>query len=127
MTDRNLFFNGIWWRQFLGNEQAVRFLEELWRRAGGGPVPDLDIDQVIEEITQIDQSTTGQGASLHQARQIAAQMVAEARDDAALSAAVSRLSQSLTQLADEIWAERGDLLSEIKKLKHRINQLENDQ
>lgn len=104
MTDRNLFFNGIWWRQFLGNEQAVRFLEELWRRSGGGPVPDLNIDQVIEEITQIDQSTTGQGASLHQARQLATQLVAEATE-----------------------TENQALRAQLKKLEHRISQLENDQ
>lgn len=104
MTDRNLFFNGIWWSQHLKNEQSVRFLEELWRRAGGGPVPDQDLDQIIEEITQIDQSTTGQGASLHQARSLAQQMVYEAME-----------------------SERQSLRAELKKLEHRINQLESEQ
>lgn len=104
MSDRNLFFNGNWWRGFLKNEQAVRFLEELWRRAGGGPVPDQDLDQVIEEITQIDQSTTGQGASLHQARQLASQLVAEAME-----------------------IENQALRAQLKKLEHRISQLEDTQ
>ncbi|MFD1216415.1 hypothetical protein [Microbulbifer celer] len=127
MTDRNLFFNGIWWRQHLKNEQAVRFLEELWRRAGGGPVPDQNLNQVVNEITQIDQSTTEQGASLHQARRIAEQMAAEIESDSVTAANIKRLSGALEHLSDELNTERAAILSELKKLKHRISQLEDTQ
>lgn len=101
--ERSLFFNGNWWRQFLGNNQAVRYLEELWRRAGGAQPPDLSLDQVVNQITSIDQSVTGMGASLHQVRQM------------------------VTQIVSEHAAEKHKWAAAMKKLEHRINQLEDAQ
>lgn len=129
MTERNLFFNRIWWSKFLGNEQSVAYLEELWRRAGGGGVPDQNLDQVVNEVTNIDQSVTegGGGVSLHQARRIAEQMAVDYSGDGSAAANLKRLSSAIAQASDEISAEKEIVAAQLKRLEHRITQLENHQ
>lgn len=129
MTERNLFFNRIWWSSFLGNEQSVAYLEELWRRAGGGGVPDQNLDQVVNEVTNIDQSVTegGGGTSLHQARQLAEQMAVEAVDDTHMASGLKKLSSAISNAIDELTAERFVMAMNMKKLEHRISQLEDAQ
>ena len=48
-----LFFNGRMWRQLLKDEQAVRFLELLYNRAGGAQAPDLNLNEVNNIVNNI--------------------------------------------------------------------------
>ena len=53
-----LYFNGSYWRSVLKDEQAVKFLELLYNRAGGAQAPDLNLSQVIEMITNVGSEMT---------------------------------------------------------------------
>ncbi|WP_299942119.1 hypothetical protein [uncultured Microbulbifer sp.] len=103
MTEKALFFNGAFWRKFLKNEQAVRFLEGLWSRSGGAPSPDINLTQVVEEVTQVDRSTNVHGVSSHQVRATASAAVddSEGEDAGALRAQIKWLDRRLTQLEDQ--------------------------
>lgn len=50
-----LHFNGRYWRQKLGDEQAVRFLELLYNRAGGAQAPDITLVEASDLITNINE------------------------------------------------------------------------
>lgn len=99
---KELFFNARAWRQVVG-EQEVKFLEELWTRAGGAPPPTQDLGQVTETVTVIESSASQQTTINNITR----------RD---LLTALN-LAQETQQA----------LNSEIKRLSHRINQLEDSQ
>ncbi|MDP5211368.1 hypothetical protein, partial [Microbulbifer sp. 2205BS26-8] len=103
MSEQALYFNGSFWRALLKNEQATRFLEELWRRSGGAPAVDINLNQVVEEVTQIDNSTTVHGVSPHQVRVVAIQLVNESQgDDAeALRSQIKKLERRITELEDQ--------------------------
>jgi hypothetical protein len=52
VTDE-LYFNGRAFREMGFNEQQVRFFELLWRRAGGGLAPPLNLGEAGETIINI--------------------------------------------------------------------------
>ena len=50
----DLYFNRRFWlQQFDGDEQAVKFLELLFNRAGGSQAPDNNLTQLGDTITNI--------------------------------------------------------------------------
>lgn len=52
-----LHFNSYFWRNFLKNEEAVKFLEFIYRRAGGAAAPDLNLTEISNIVEDIDTST----------------------------------------------------------------------
>lgn len=137
MSERSAFFNGRQWRRLLnGDEQAVRFLEELWQRSGGGQVPDINLDQVVNLITQVDESVRVQGLDVSALRRAVSNLASESQrtnahikalerkiqppEADALQVTVKRLQQRIDQLE-----AHNQMLQ--KKLEHRISQLEDAQ
>lgn len=137
MSERSAFFNGRQWRRLLnGDEQAVRFLEELWQRSGGGRVPDINLDQVVNLITQVDESVRVQGLDVSALRRAVSNLAGESQrtnahikalerkiqppEADALQVTVKRLQQRIDQLETH-----NQMLQ--KKLEHRISQLEDAQ
>ena len=49
-----LFFNARSWRALGLGEQEIKFLEELWSRVGGAPVPSQTLNQVTETVTVLE-------------------------------------------------------------------------
>lgn len=137
MSERSAFFNGRQWRRLLnGDEQAVRFLEELWQRSGGGRVPDINLDQVVNLITQVDESVRVQGLDVSALRRAVSNLAGESQrtnahikalerkiqppEADALQVTVKRLQQRIDQLE-----AHNQMLQ--KQLEHRISQLEDAQ
>lgn len=137
MSERSAFFNGRQWRRLLnGDEQAVRFLEELWQRSGGGKVPDINLDQVVNLITQVDESVRVQGLDVSALRRAVSNLASESQhtnahikalerkiqppEADALQVTVKRLQQRIDQLETH-----NQMLQ--KQLEHRISQLEDAQ
>lgn len=140
MSERSAYFNGRLWRQLLGNnEQAVRFLEELWLRTGAGQPPDINLDQVVNEITQIDNSVRSLGVSLNSVRRVASDAAAEAsKQNLGAMAQMHDIQRRLSQLESETAALRNlehrikqyiaeGIQLHVKPLEKRINQLEDAQ
>lgn len=50
-----LYFNrGFWLRKFDNDEQAVKFLELLFNRAGGAQAPDVNLIQLGDMVTNLE-------------------------------------------------------------------------
>lgn len=56
-----LFFNARYWRALLKDEQAVRFLELLYNRAGGAQAPDLNLSEVNNIVNNISEGMSRSG------------------------------------------------------------------
>lgn len=119
MTEQTLFFNGRVWRRLLdGDEQAVRLLEELYRRSGGAEPPSSTLTEVVTEVSTVTETTsrTAQGLDVLR-RQLQIQ-----RDTIQQQNLGFDLLRRRLQSRD---SENQLLLSEIKKLQNRVQQLEN--
>ncbi|HEY9814930.1 MAG TPA: hypothetical protein V6D20_03880 [Candidatus Obscuribacterales bacterium] len=92
------FFNGRQWRKLVG-EQEVKFLESLYQRTGGAPEPTQNLTEVSNSVTNLEQTTN----SVMYEVQVLRRLYAAENDN------TSRL------------------LGIIKKLEHRISQLEDSQ
>ena len=100
----DLYFNERRWLKLLdGDLQAVRFLSELYRRAGGGEAPTYTLEETTEQITNVDNSSTELTTGVDRQRR--------------------QLEDLLRQLEDDNRQQRAQL----KKLESRLNDLENHQ
>ena len=99
----DLFFNARSWRAIGLGEQEIKFLEELFIRAGGAPSVTQNLNQVVESVTVIE-SNTSQGASI-----------------SSMSRRDLITALNLAQESNRV------LEGQLKRLDHRINQLEDNQ
>lgn len=99
----DLFFNARAWREIGLGEQEIKFLEELFLRAGGSPSVAQNLGQVTETVTVLE-STASQQSNINN---------------------ITR-RELITALSLAQEAQR-TLAAEMKRLSHRINQLEDSQ
>lgn len=96
-----LFFNARSWRALGLGEQEIKFLEELWSRVGGAPVPSQTLNQVTETVTILEGDAVRQTSINNLSRRdlITALSLAQERN-AALESQLQRLNHRLNQLED---------------------------
>lgn len=102
-----LYFNARDWVAIGLNQQQIKFLEGLLQRVGGGTAPSTDLSGISSQISAINSSVS------------------------ALTEQIADLdttfdSTNLENLIDETNGLVIMLLSEMSRLRHRVNQLEDD-
>lgn len=63
-----IFFNGRDWRDSGLNEQQVKFLELLYQRVGGSQSIDLDLSQVVNSVTEVQEINNDTATELEKLR-----------------------------------------------------------
>ena len=96
-----LFFNARSWRQLGLGEQEIKFLEELWRRAGGAPPPNQNLGQVTETVSVLETSVSQQSNLNNLSRRdlVSALSLAQEKNQG-LEARLKRLDLRINQLED---------------------------
>jgi len=135
-----LYFNGNQWRKAGYNEQQVRFLELLWQRIGGGPVPDFDLGEVGTEINNIyGEATPDSSSAINKLEKKINDL--QDSEESRLSSFVSKLAGNINTLDDQpsvsaaaykkleskvnsLESQLSTTMSTIRKLERKINELE---
>lgn len=97
----DLFFNARAWRDIGLGEQEIKFLEELFLRAGGAPSVTQNLSQVVETTTVIESNSTQQSNINNMTRRdlITALNLAQEQSQG-LEARLQRINLRINQLED---------------------------
>lgn len=92
------FFNGRSWRKYVG-EQELKFLEALWTRAGGASTPAQDLGELVTTVTAIEQSYNQANAEMNRLRLI----ISSSQDkEAGMAGVIKKLEHRISQLEDSL-------------------------
>ena len=97
----DLFFNARSWRAIGLGEQEIKFLEELFIRAGGAPSVTQNLGQVTETVSVLETSVSQQSNLNNLSRRdlISALSLAQEKNQG-LEARLKRLDLRINQLED---------------------------
>lgn len=91
-----IYFNGRAWSKIVG-EQEKKFLEALWNRAGGAQEPAQNLGEVVTTITSLEQSSS---AAMYEVQALKRIVAAQATNEASLLSVIKKLEHRISQLED---------------------------